>query len=165
MHKFSSLTLSPALAVILLRPHDAPRVLGQLFWPFNHRFHQATESYQRGVTQLLGHKLPALMLYLLLAATALKVPGISDEVEFPGLSIAGFSATPNEGLVFFGLAPFEQRTSADLGKDAILARVNGALQQIKGARMFVVPPPAVEGVGKLGQIYADPNSLPCSRSS
>jgi multidrug efflux pump len=81
---------------------------------------------------------------------ALKVPGIVDAVAFPGLSIAGFSAAPNEGLVFFGLAPFEQRTSADLSKDAILGRVNGAIQQIKGARMFVVPPPAVEGVGTAG---------------
>ncbi|TQK10451.1 efflux RND transporter permease subunit [Herbaspirillum sp. SJZ107] len=236
---FNSLTLSPALAAILLRPHDAPkdrltrvldRVLGPLFRRFNHRFHQATEKYQRGVTQLLGHKLPALLVYLLLLAAtallftrvptgfvpapdkqyligiaqlpagasidrtdavirrmsdiALKVPGISDAVQFPGLSIAGFSAAPNEGLVFFGLAPFEERTSAELSKDAILARVNGALQQIKEARMFVVPPPAVEGVGTsggfklqledrsgvgeqalygaawgtLGQIYANPDS-------
>jgi multidrug efflux pump len=202
---FNSLTLSPALAAILLRPHDAPkdrltrgldRVLGPLFRRFNHHFHQATEGYQRTVTRLLGHKGPALLVYLLLLAAtallfslvpagfvpapdkqyligiaqlpagasiertdavirrmsdvALKVPGISDAVEFPGLSIAGFSAAPNEGLVFFSLAPFEQRTSPEQSKDAILARVNGALQQIKEARMFVVPPPAVEGVGTSG---------------
>jgi multidrug efflux pump len=202
---FNSLTLSPALASILLRPHDAPkdrltrgidRVFGALFRRFNHRFHQASESYQRGVSRLLGRKLAAMLVYLvLLAATALlftrvpsgfvpapdkqyligvaqlpagaslertdavirrmtdialKVPGIVDAVAFPGLSIAGFSAAPNEGLIFFGLAPFENRTSADLSKDAILGRVNGAIQQIKGARMFVVPPPPVEGVGTAG---------------
>ena len=202
---FNSLTLSPALAAILLRPHDAPkdrftraldRVCGPFFTWFNHRFHHASDSYQHGVKRLLGRKAPALLVYLvLLAATgwmfarapsgfvpapdkqyligiaqlpagaslertdavirrmsdiALKVPGIVDAVAFPGLSIAGFSAAPNEGLVFFGLAPFEQRTSADLGKEAILGRVNGAIQQIEGARMFVVPPPAVEGVGSAG---------------
>ena len=43
---------------------------------------------------------------------ALKVPGIVDSVAFPGLSIAGFSAAPNEGIVFFGLKPFEERTLA-----------------------------------------------------
>jgi multidrug efflux pump len=202
---FNSLTLSPSLAAILLRPHDAPkdrltrgidRLFGRFFNWFNHRFHHASDAYQRGVGRLLGRKGPALLVYvLLLAATgwmfarapsgfvpapdkqyligiaqlpagaslertdavirrmsaiALKVPGIIDAVAFPGLSIAGFSAAPNEGIVFFGLAPFEQRTSAELGKEAILGRVNGAIQQIEGARMFVVPPPAVEGVGTAG---------------
>jgi multidrug efflux pump len=202
---FNSLTLSPALASILLRPHDAPkdrltraldRVFGRFFNWFNRRFHRASDAYQGGVTRLLGRKAPALLVYLvLLAATAfmfirvpsgfvpapdkqyligiaqlpagasldrteavirrmgdiaLKVPGIVDAVAFPGLSIAGFSGAPNEGLIFFGLAPFEKRTSDDLGKEAILGRVNGEIQQIQGARMFVVPPPAVEGVGTAG---------------
>ncbi len=81
---------------------------------------------------------------------ALKVPGIVDSVAFPGLSIAGFSAAPNEGIVFFGLSDFDQRKSPELSKGAILGRVNGAIQQIQGARMFVVPPPAVDGMGAAG---------------
>ncbi len=202
---FNSLTLSPALAAILLRPHDAPkdlltraldRVLGPLFVRFNRRFHQAGDSYQRGVTGLLGRKAAAMLVYLVLlggtallfartpsgfvpapdkqyligiaqlpagaslertdavmrrmSSIALNTPGIIDAVAFPGLSIASFSAAPNEGLVFFGLAPFEQRTTAALSKEAILGQVNGAIQQIQGARMFVVPPPPVEGVGSAG---------------
>ena len=202
---FNSLTLSPALAAILLRPHDAPRdrltrwldrLLGPLFRRFNHRFHQASDGYQRGVARLLNMKLAAMLVYVVLLGftallfarvpsgfmpapdkqylvgiiqlpagaslertdalmrrmsdIALKTPGIIDAVAFPGLSIAGFSAAPNEGLVFFGLAPFEERTSADLSKEAILGRVNRAIGQIQGARMFVVPPPAVEGVGTAG---------------
>ena len=202
---FNSLTLSPALAAILLRPHDAPkdrltrvldRALGPFFRRFNLRFRQAGDSYQRSVTGLLGRKAAAMLVYLaLLAGTvflfarapagfvpapdkqyligiaqlpagaslertdavmrrmsevALATPGIIDAVAFPGLSIAGFSAAPNEGLVFFGLAPFEQRTTAALSKEAILGKVNGGIQQIQGARMFVVPPPPVEGVGSAG---------------
>jgi multidrug efflux pump len=81
---------------------------------------------------------------------ALKVPGIVNSVAFPGLSIAGFSAAPNEGIVFFGLAPFEERKTPNLSKGAILGQVNGAIQQIEGARMFVVPPPAVNGLGNSG---------------
>ena len=85
-----------------------------------------------------------------LSDIALKVPGIVDSVAFPGLSIAGFSAAPNEGIVFFGLAPFEQRTTPELSNFDILGQVNGGIQQVQGARMFVVPPPAVDGVGQAG---------------
>ncbi|MET0520103.1 MAG: efflux RND transporter permease subunit, partial [Burkholderiaceae bacterium] len=195
---FNSLTLSPALAALLLRPHDAPkdavmRGMDKLFGPFftwfNCFFQRRSEAYGRGVTGLLQRKTLALIVYAVLlactgllftripsgfvpapdkqyligiaqlpagasldrteevirqmSAIALKVPGIVDSVAFPGLSGAGFSAAPNEGIVFFGLADFEKRTSRDLSKEAILGQVNGAIQQIQGARMFVVPPPPV----------------------
>ena len=81
---------------------------------------------------------------------ALGVPGIVDSVAFPGLSIAGFSAAPNEGIIFFGLEDFDKRRTPDKSKDAILGKVNGAIQQIQGARMFVVPPPGVDGLGNAG---------------
>jgi multidrug efflux pump len=85
-----------------------------------------------------------------MSAIALKVPGVIDSVAFPGLSIAGFSAAPNEGIVFFGLKSFDERTTPDLSKEAILGRINGALQGIQGARLFVVPPPGVDGLGNVG---------------
>ncbi|PZP30703.1 MAG: multidrug efflux RND transporter permease subunit [Roseateles depolymerans] len=202
---FNSLTLSPALSAILLRPHDAPkdaltrgmdRLFGRFFHWFNCFFQRRSAAYGRGVTGILKRKSAALVVYaLLLAATAflftrmpsgfvpapdkqyligiaqlpagasldrttevirqmsdiaLKVPGIKDSVAFPGLSIASFSAAPNEGIVFFGLDSFEARTKPELSKEAILGRVNGAIQQIQGARMFVVPPPAVDGLGAAG---------------
>ncbi len=202
---FNSLTLSPALAAILLRPHDAPKdkltrvmdaVFGRFFHGFNRFFHRRSEAYGRGVTGILKRKSLAVAVYAVLlgltallftriptgfvpapdkqyligvaqlpagasldrteevirsmSEIALKVPGIKDSVAFPGLSIAGFSAAPNEGIVFFGLDDFENRTSADKSKFAILGAVNGAIQQIQGARMFVVPPPAVDGLGAAG---------------
>ena len=202
---FNSLTLSPALAALLLRPHDAPKdkimivmdkLFGRFFHWFNCFFQRRSKAYGRGVTGLLERKSMAVGVYcVLLVLTgllftripsgfvpapdkqyligiaqlpaganlartekvirdmsdiALKVPGIVNSVGFPGLSIAGFSAAPNEGIVFFGLSPFEERTSAALSKDAILGKVNGAIQAIQGARMFVVPPPAVDGLGNAG---------------
>lgn len=81
---------------------------------------------------------------------ALGVPGIRDSVAFPGLSINGFASQPNAGIVFFGLDDFEKRTTPDKSLYAILGRVNGAIQQIKDAQMFVVPPPAVSGLGNAG---------------
>ena len=50
---FNSLTLSPALAAILLRPHDAPKdkltrvmdaVFGRFFHGFNRFFHRRSEG-------------------------------------------------------------------------------------------------------------------------
>ena len=58
---FNSLTLSPALAAILLRPHGAPpdrltrvlnRMLGWIFGPFNRGFQASSERYRRAVARL-----------------------------------------------------------------------------------------------------------------
>jgi multidrug efflux pump len=236
---FNSLTLSPALSALLLRPHDAPKdrlskimdaVFGRFFRWFDRVFRRSSNAYSRGVQNVITHKSVAMIVYVVLLGLtvllftrvpagfvpapdkqyligiaqlpagasldrtdaviremsdiALKVPGIVDSVAFPGLSIAGFSAAPNEGIVFFGLEDFEKRTSPEKSKYAILGAVNGAIQQIQGARMFVVPPPAVDGLGNaggfklqvldksglgeqalfgaawgaLGQIYGNPNS-------
>ena len=202
---FNSLTLSPALCAILLRPRDAKpdrlsvaidRVFGGFFRWFNRWFTRSSVGYGRSVTRIVQRKSIALVVYAVLLALAallftripsgfvpapdkqyligiaqlpagatldrtegvirrmsdiaLGVPGIMNAVAFPGLSIAGFSAAPNEGIVFFALKDFEERSTPDLSKDAILAKVNGAIQQIQGARMFVVPPPAVDGLGNAG---------------
>jgi multidrug efflux pump len=80
----------------------------------------------------------------------LTIPGIDHTVQFPGLSIASFSAASNEGLVFFHLDEFENRTGPGMSKNEILGKINGAIQQIHGARLFVVPPPAVDGLGNAG---------------
>ena len=72
---FNSLTLSPALAVTLLRGHGAPkdaltrgmdRVFGRFFAGFNRVFHGGSHAYGRGVTGILGRKSAAMLLYLLL---------------------------------------------------------------------------------------------------
>jgi multidrug efflux pump len=202
---FNSLTLSPAMSALLLRPHGAPKdkltvaidaLFGRFFSLFNHLFGRYSASYGRSVGGVVKHKTKSLLFYAVLLALAsllftripagfvpapdkqyligiaqlpagasidrteevirrmsdiaLKVPGIANSVAFPGLSIAGFSASPNEGIVFFGLDDFEKRTTPDKSKGAILGRINGEIQQIQGARMFVVPPPAVDGLGNAG---------------
>jgi multidrug efflux pump len=202
---FNSLTLSPALCAILLRPHDAPkdaltraidRLLGRFFGAFNRWFTHRSEGYGRSVTRILQRKTIAMSVYAILlvltgllfahvpqgfvptpdkdyligivqlpaGATldrteavvrrmtdiALGVPGVVNSVAFPGLSIAGFSSAPNEAVIFFNLDDFENRKSRNLSKNALLRKINGAIQQIRGARMFVVPPPAVDGLGNAG---------------
>ncbi|HGM5582273.1 TPA: efflux RND transporter permease subunit [Pseudomonas putida] len=73
---FNSLTLSPAMAALLLRPHDAPkdrltrlmdRVLGGFFRAFNRLFQRGADGYARGLGGAMAHKGLLLGLYLLLA--------------------------------------------------------------------------------------------------
>ncbi len=69
---FNSLTLSPALSALLLKPHgaapDAPtrvieRLFGWLFRPFNRLFARASESYGRGVAGVIRKSGIALAVY------------------------------------------------------------------------------------------------------
>ncbi|MGJ7541343.1 efflux RND transporter permease subunit [Variovorax sp. LT1R16] len=71
----NSLTLSPALAALLLRGHDQPkdaltrfmdRYLGWLFRGFNRLFHRGSEAYSGGVKNVIGRKALMLVIYLAL---------------------------------------------------------------------------------------------------
>ena len=80
----------------------------------------------------------------------LKQPGVEAAVAFPGLSISGFSVAPNQGIVFFTLKPFEERTTKDLSGPAIAGALNQKLSSIQDAFVLAVPPPAVMGLGTIG---------------
>ena len=84
----NSLTLSPALAALLLRGHDAPkdaltrfmdRWLGWVFRGFNNAFGRGATAYGSGLKGVIGRKTLMLGLYLVLAAATLglfkAVPG------------------------------------------------------------------------------------------
>jgi len=69
----NSLTLSPALAALLLRGHDAPKdaltrgmdkVLGRFFKGFNRFFKRGSEAYGGGVQRAIQRKTPALVIYV-----------------------------------------------------------------------------------------------------
>ena len=74
---FNSLTLSPALAAILLKAHDAPKdrltrvidfLFGWFFRLFNRVFHRGSETYGGGVGRIVQWKAVAIVMYLLLLA-------------------------------------------------------------------------------------------------
>lgn len=77
----NSLTLSPALAARLLKPHDAPkdaltrgidRAFGWVFRPFNRFFGTSAERYQNAVSKVLGRRGAVFLVYAgLLLATGL----------------------------------------------------------------------------------------------
>jgi multidrug efflux pump len=85
---FNSLTLSPALAAMLLRGHDAPKdwltrlmdgVFGWFFRGFNRAFGAGSNGYSRGVRGILSRKTIIMGLYLVLVGLTFvmfnKVPG------------------------------------------------------------------------------------------
>ncbi|HNJ83853.1 MAG TPA: efflux RND transporter permease subunit, partial [Piscinibacter sp.] len=200
---FNSLTLSPAMAALLLRPHDAPKdaptrlmdaVFGGFFRWFNRVFKRSSENYSGSVTAIVARrKTVALLVYAALLGLAVllfmrvppgfvpqqdkqyligiaqlpegaslarttevierlssiakSVPGVRDSVAFPGLSINGFTAAPNSGIVFFGLDEFEKRRTPELSADAIVGQINMRIGAIQDAFLFVLSPPPVNGLG------------------
>jgi len=202
---FSSLTLAPALAAALLKPHDAPKdivtraidsVFGRFFAAFNRFFGRSSERYERGVKGTLRRKSTSVAIYVLLAVCAglmFKVvpagfvplqdkgylidiaqlpdaatldrtdaviqrmgkvaagtPGIHAEVQFPGLSVNDFTASPSAGIQFNDLKDFKDRDSKDLSAMAIAAELNKRMGAIEDSFILVVPPAPVSGLGTLG---------------
>ncbi len=85
-----------------------------------------------------------------LSDIALKQSGVDNSIAFPGLSIQGFSVSPNSGIVFVGLKPFEERTTPELSAAAIAGALNAQFSQIKEAFILSLSPPPVNGIGTTG---------------
>ncbi|KIL05469.1 transporter [Stutzerimonas stutzeri] len=85
-----------------------------------------------------------------MAEIAGKHPGVENTVAFPGLSINGFTNSPNSGIVFTPLKPFDERKDPSLSANAIAADLNGQFAQIQDAFIAIFPPPPVQGLGTIG---------------
>lgn len=195
----NSLTLSPALAAKLLKPHDAPKdrlsrvidgLFGWLFRPFNRFFKRNSERYEGAVSRTLGRRGAVFVVYAVLlvgaalvfravpagfipvqdkqyliagvkmpegasiertdatlkkmAAIAMKVEGVEHEVAFPGLNPLQFTNTPNNGVVFFTLKPFNERSRS---AEDITAELNQKFAGIQEGFTFAFMPPPIQGLG------------------
>ncbi|MFZ4636538.1 MAG: efflux RND transporter permease subunit [Pirellulales bacterium] len=78
----NSLTLSPALAALLLRPHGSPpdplerlldRLLGPVFRAFNRLFDAVGGGYARGVAAFVGHSRLVMLAYLVLVLVTWRI--------------------------------------------------------------------------------------------
>ena len=81
---------------------------------------------------------------------ALKQPGVESSVAFPGLSINGFTNSPNNGIVFVILKPFDERKDPSMSAGAIAGALNAQYADIQEAYMAIFPPPPVQGLGTIG---------------
>jgi len=103
----NSLTLSPALAALLLKGHDAPKdvltrgldaTLGWLFRGFNAVFDRGTAAYVGGVRGVLSRKAVSFVVYLVLIATAVGVFKAVPPGFVPGQDkqyLIGFAQLPD----------------------------------------------------------------------
>ncbi|MCU1717107.1 efflux RND transporter permease subunit [Pseudomonas sp. 5P_3.1_Bac2] len=203
---FNSLTLSPALAAVLLKGHDQPKdrfsrfldkILGGWFFtPFNRLFSRASNGYVGVVRRVLRGSTVALIVYAGLmgltylgfattptgfvpqqdkqylvgfvqlpdaasldrtqavtermSAIAKAHPGVQNAVAYPGLSINGFTNSPNSAVVFTPLKPFDERKDPSLSGPAIAADLNRQFAEIQDGNVVLFGPPAVLGLGTLG---------------
>jgi len=203
---FNSLTLSPALAALLLKPHDAKpdlltRIIDKLFGrivfkPFNRFFDKAASNYVLLVKKLIRFSTIVAVAYVgILFATnklfdeipggfipsqdkqylvaiaqlpdassldrteavvremeqiALKTVGVKHTVAFPGLSVNGFTNSPNSGIVFVTLDDFANRGAAETSAFAIAGQLNAQFAGIDEAFVAVFPPPPIQGLGTTG---------------
>ncbi|HET8966609.1 MAG TPA: efflux RND transporter permease subunit, partial [Candidatus Acidoferrum sp.] len=212
---FNSLTLSPALAALLLKPHGAKKDLltraidfafGWFFKLFNKFFGKSSRVYGKLVTHTLRSSGIAVLVYAGLVALAamgfakvpagfvptqdkgylvsfaqlpngatldrtedvirrmsdiaLKNPAVQSAVAFPGLSINGFTNSPNSGIVFAILKPSEEREAPALKADAVAAELNKQYGTIQEAFIAVFPPPPVQGLGQVAgfKLYVEDRS-------
>ncbi|HEX5660931.1 MAG TPA: efflux RND transporter permease subunit, partial [Polyangiales bacterium] len=81
---------------------------------------------------------------------ALETPGVEHAIAFPGLSIQGFTNSPNAGIVFVDLKPFEERTTPELSGMALAAELNKRFGAIQDSFVAIFPPPPVQGLGTIG---------------
>ncbi len=85
-----------------------------------------------------------------MAEIALNEPGVSGAVQFPGLSINGFTNSPNAGIVFVRLDDFDKRKTHDLYGEEIANKLQAKFGSIDEARVAILMPPPVRGLGNSG---------------
>lgn len=202
----NSLTLSPALAAMLLKPKDAPRdplmkvmdfAFGWFFRGFNRIFDRLQRLYGIHVCRFITKRtmMMTIVYGVLVIATIfsfrllspafvpvqdkqylisiaqlpagatldrtdevvremsniiLEQEGVANAVQFTGLSINGFTLAPNSAIVFVPLKDFDERRSPDLSADAIVGSLSQKFQVIDEARILVLNPPPVRGLGNSG---------------
>ncbi len=192
----NALTLSPALAGILLRPSPEKRILP--FRVFNSVFDNTTNIYG-GIVKLALRLAPVVAVVFIgmvvvaimglgsipkgfipqedegwclanvqlpdgasfertqrvmeqVGEIAREIPGIEDIVTIAGFSIIDGSRTSNAGTVFFVFEDWDDRNTAQLHQDGILAQLNSRLRQIQEANIFAFPTPSLPGLGNSGGI-------------
>ena len=81
---------------------------------------------------------------------ALQVPGVAHTISFPGLSVNGFTNSPNSAVVFIPLDDFNKRIDPSMSAAAIAGQLNQRFAMLDEAFVAVFPPPPILGLGTTG---------------
>ena len=199
-----SLTLSPALSALLLRPHEhlpdsAPRwrrVIDRGGERFNAAFERFSESYGRLTARLIAMPRRMMMAYAVLigltgvtlAATptgfipqqdqgyfvsviqlppgsattrtdavmkqvaerVLKIDGITGTVMLSGFDGTTQTQSASSAAAYWVLDDFATRQAKGLDVDTLVAQAQAATADINEARLMIVKPPVIQGIGSAG---------------
>jgi len=153
----NSLTLSPALAAVLLKPHDARKdffqrgidaMLGWFFRAFNRFFGSASRAYERGVGRILGRKAIVMGIYVALIGFTVYMFGKVPPGFVPAQDkqyLVGFAKLPDGASLDRTEAVIRRMTDIGLKHPAVKDSVAFAGLSING---FTISPS--EGIAFFG---------------
>src|ERR1700754_4119432 len=81
---------------------------------------------------------------------AQRVPGVDHTAALGGLNILTFGSKSNSGTIFMQLKPWDERKDKSLQLMGVVAELNKRLSAVKEAKIVVIPPPAIPGLGNAG---------------
>jgi hydrophobe/amphiphile efflux-1 (HAE1) family protein len=198
-----SLTLSPALSALMLRPRErAPegarwrRMIEAAGDRFNHAFERVSDSYARLTARLVQAPRRMMIAYAgLIALTGaalwatptgfipaqdqgyfltviqlppgsstartdavmkkvaervLKIPGVSGTVMLSGFDGPSETRAASSAAAYWILDDFEERAKHGQSLDQLIAKAREATADIAEARLMVVTPPLIRGIGSAG---------------
>jgi len=79
-----------------------------------------------------------------------EVHGVDHYAALAGLNVITFSVKSNSGTIFTQLKPWDERTSKAEQLDGLIGELNRKFAAIKEARVIVIAPPAIPGLGSTG---------------
>ena len=78
------------------------------------------------------------------------VPGVAHYAGLGGLNVLTFGIKSNSGTIFMQLKPWDDRKDKSEQLQGIMTELNKRFAVIKQARVVVIPPPAIPGLGNAG---------------
>ncbi len=79
-----------------------------------------------------------------------KMEGVGHYAAIAGLNVVSFSNKSNSGTIFCQFKPWDERKSKSLQLAGMIARLQQKFSTIREARVVVIPPPAIPGLGRTG---------------
>jgi HAE1 family hydrophobic/amphiphilic exporter-1 len=196
---FIALSLTPALCMLLLKPHHINEVskgLNKFFYKFNQGFGWINHKYTSGVAAWLRKAPLVLVLLACIAAGDIflfknkptgfiptedegrvyvsyeipeagsttralavltdmmkiskQVPGVFHVAALGGLNVLTGGSKSNSGTIFMQLKPWDERKEKTQQLLGVIAELNKRFAAIKEAKIVVIPPPAIPGLGNAG---------------
>jgi multidrug efflux pump subunit AcrB len=84
------------------------------------------------------------------AARILPIPGVKGSVMLAGFDGASQTQAPNAAAAYVPLKSFEERRKLGVTLQSIMAEAQKRTADINEARLIIVPPPLIQGIGSAG---------------